>query len=199
MSPIHTTPGTSKRKPIGRESVGPQAGTAEGEDSQGEDYKAQQEGDDSPSRCVLGDSRISLSQESCGKHPYQEYDREDSRDHCDHDTSNRQSRRTATQPRIEPKQPEYSNEQPKRPICHIEHIDRSHICECTFMIKQGIDPLSPVGFDFPYYAVDETILSINSFKTRYMFTVDDDALTMIVDDKLSVVAVTRNRASEMRW
>lgn len=60
-----------------------------------------------------------------------------------------------------------------------------------FMMEHGIDPVSPVGFDFPMAAVDETILSHSPFEARYAFT-DDDTLALTVDDDLSVIDVTRN-------
>lgn len=65
-----------------------------------------------------------------------------------------------------------------------------------FMIEHGIDPVSPEGFDFPYTAVEETVLSSRPFEGRYTFTADDDTLSLTVDRDLSVVMVTRGEASE---
>lgn len=63
-----------------------------------------------------------------------------------------------------------------------------------FMIDHGIDPLAPRGFHLA--AIEETVLSIDPFEARFTFTADGDAITLTVDDALSVVDVTRTRASE---
>lgn len=66
----------------------------------------------------------------------------------------------------------------------------------AFMIEHHIDPVSPEGFDFPYAATDEAILSTDPFKARFTFTVNKDALTLTIEEDLSVVDATRHRASE---
>lgn len=65
-----------------------------------------------------------------------------------------------------------------------------------FMLECGIDPVSPEGFDFPYAAADETVLSHHPFEAQYTFTADGDAITLTVDGDLSVIDVTRDRATE---
>jgi hypothetical protein len=61
----------------------------------------------------------------------------------------------------------------------------------ALMIEHGIDPIAPEGI-FPYAAVDETMLSTEPFEARYTYTIDDDVLSLTVDDDLSVVDVTRS-------
>jgi ribosomal protein S27AE len=68
-----------------------------------------------------------------------------------------------------------------------------------FMIKHGIDPYSPEGFDFPMAAVDEMVLSKDPFEARYTFTADDDTLALTVDGDLSVIGVTRNPNPETNY
>jgi len=66
----------------------------------------------------------------------------------------------------------------------------------AFMIEHDIDPVSPEAFDFPYAAVEETILSTDPFEARFTFTADDDTLTLTVDGDLSVVDVARGQTAE---
>lgn len=65
----------------------------------------------------------------------------------------------------------------------------------AFQLDHGIDPLAPGDFH-PYAAVDETILSAEPFEARYTYTVDGDALTLTVDDDLSVVDIVRSPAAQ---
>lgn len=63
------------------------------------------------------------------------------------------------------------------------------------MIENGVDPVAPEG-NFPYAAVDETILSPDPFEARYTYTIDGDALTLTVNDNFPVVDVTRGQNGE---
>lgn len=63
-----------------------------------------------------------------------------------------------------------------------------------FMIDHGIDPLAVDGLHLS--ALEETVVTIDPFEARFEFTVEGDALTLAVDDDLSVTDVTRDDASE---
>ncbi|PSP88609.1 hypothetical protein BRC87_09485 [Halobacteriales archaeon QS_4_66_20] len=65
----------------------------------------------------------------------------------------------------------------------------------AFLIDNGVDPIAAEDFH-PYAAAKETILSDSPFEARYMFTVDEDTLTVTVDDDLSVVDITREETTE---
>lgn len=56
------------------------------------------------------------------------------------------------------------------------------------LIDHGIDPIAPGEFH-PYAAVEETIVSHRPFEARYAFSVDDETLTLTVDEHLSVVDI----------
>lgn len=64
----------------------------------------------------------------------------------------------------------------------------------AFLTTHGINPVMPssqsaIGVVTDY---DEEVVSIDPFEARFTFTIDGDALTLTVDDDLSVVDVTRN-------
>lgn len=61
----------------------------------------------------------------------------------------------------------------------------------AFMIDHGIDPIHPEGF---HLTASEEVLSVDPFEARFMFTADDESITLTVDNDLSVVDATRNRA-----
>lgn len=65
-----------------------------------------------------------------------------------------------------------------------------------FMADHDIDLLGPNGFHIA--ALEETVLSVDPFEARFTFTVDGDALTLTVDDDLSVVDATTHAASAPR-
>lgn len=58
-----------------------------------------------------------------------------------------------------------------------------------FMAEHGIDPVAPDHACFANF--DETIIATDPFEARYTFTANDDSLTLIVDDELSVVTASR--------
>lgn len=60
----------------------------------------------------------------------------------------------------------------------------------AFLIDHGIDPIRPSAVHLTGF--DETVLSDDPFRARFTFTADDEALSLTVDDDLSVVDVTRN-------
>lgn len=60
-----------------------------------------------------------------------------------------------------------------------------------FLIDHGIDPIAPGDFH-PYAAVDERILRDHPFEAQYTYTVDDDTITLTVDENLTVVSVTEH-------
>lgn len=64
----------------------------------------------------------------------------------------------------------------------------------AFMTERGIDPFASDAFHLR--ACEEKILSTNPLEAQYTFTADGDAITLIVDDDLSVVDATRHEASE---
>lgn len=63
-----------------------------------------------------------------------------------------------------------------------------------FLLASGINPVSP-GSQAAYYAAlmdyDEELLSMDPFKARFTFTLDDATLSLTVDDDLEVIDVTR--------
>lgn len=64
----------------------------------------------------------------------------------------------------------------------------------AFMIDHDIDPLVPRAFH--HSALDETVLSTDPFEGRFTFTADGDTLSLVVNEDLSVVDVTRTEAME---
>ena len=62
-----------------------------------------------------------------------------------------------------------------------------------FMVNHGIDPLAPGGFHLA--ALEETVHSTDPFEAQFTFTADGDALSLIMDQNLSVDDVTRHDAS----
>jgi len=64
----------------------------------------------------------------------------------------------------------------------------------AFMIDHGIDPVAPEGF-LPFAAVDEEVYSREPFEARYTFTADGETLTLVVDEALDVMEVTKDQAN----
>ena len=56
----------------------------------------------------------------------------------------------------------------------------------AFLIDNEVDPIAAGDFH-PYAAAKETILSHSPFEAQYIFTVEEDTLTVTVDEDLSVV------------
>jgi DNA-binding transcriptional ArsR family regulator len=65
----------------------------------------------------------------------------------------------------------------------------------AFMCGHGIDPVVPNAFHFA--SLDEEIVSSDPFEARFTFSADGEALSLTVDDELSVVRVSRNDTSEL--
>lgn len=70
----------------------------------------------------------------------------------------------------------------------------AHPQSMGFVIDHGIDPVAPEGV-LPFGAIDETILSHDPFEAQYTITLDDETLTITVDNDLSVVDTTRETVS----
>jgi hypothetical protein len=69
----------------------------------------------------------------------------------------------------------------------------------AFLTEHGGNPLIPETFEVAPGAVanyDEEVLSLEPFRAAFTFTIGDDALTLTIDDTVSVVDVTRDRDSE---
>ncbi|WP_137285454.1 winged helix-turn-helix domain-containing protein [Halorussus salinisoli] len=67
----------------------------------------------------------------------------------------------------------------------------------AFLVAQDINPVSPTPEDQRVWTdYDEDVLSVEPFEARFTFTIDDDALTLTVDDNLDVVDVTKGTTSE---
>lgn len=70
----------------------------------------------------------------------------------------------------------------------------SHTAMLDFITDHGLNPVAPEapeefwGYFTPY---EEDIASVEPFEARFTFTIDQDAITLTVDDDLSVVSVTR--------
>jgi hypothetical protein len=62
------------------------------------------------------------------------------------------------------------------------------------MLDHGIDPISPDAF---HLTAEETIHSTDPFEGSFTFSADADAITLTVNDSLSVIEVTRHDASEI--
>lgn len=70
----------------------------------------------------------------------------------------------------------------------------------AFLTTHGINPLAPqaIGRAFATIAdYEEEVLSTDPFKARFTITADGDALTLSVDEDLSVADVTRREVSEI--
>ncbi|MFB6253551.1 MAG: winged helix-turn-helix domain-containing protein [Halobacteriaceae archaeon] len=65
----------------------------------------------------------------------------------------------------------------------------SHTDVMAFMIEHGIDPIAPNAFHLA--TSEETILSTDPFKGRFSFSIEDDVLTLVVDDSRSVIKSIR--------
>lgn len=70
----------------------------------------------------------------------------------------------------------------------------------AFLTAHGIDPVVPSSQSAIGVVTDyaEQVVSVDPFEARFTFTVDEDALTLTVDDDLSVVDVTAHPADEPR-
>lgn len=69
----------------------------------------------------------------------------------------------------------------------------------SFLTENGINPFTPDTLDRALGSLanyEEEVLSTDPFKAKFTFTVDGEALLVIVDDGLSVVDVTRQSISE---
>lgn len=68
----------------------------------------------------------------------------------------------------------------------------------AFLTARGLNPIT-TDSELAVYAVtgsyDEEIISTDPFKARFTFTVDEDAITLTVDDDLTVVAVTKDESA----
>lgn len=62
-----------------------------------------------------------------------------------------------------------------------------------FMIAHGVDPLAPETFHIA--ALEETTVSEDPFELRVRFAVDGDALTLTVDEELTVQEATQKRVA----
>ena len=67
-----------------------------------------------------------------------------------------------------------------------------------FVTSHGINPLAPSSLDIWGAAIgdyEENVLSTDPFEARFTFSIDDDLLTLTVDEDLTVVDVTQSPAS----
>ncbi|MEF8812878.1 MAG: helix-turn-helix domain-containing protein [Halovenus sp.] len=63
-----------------------------------------------------------------------------------------------------------------------------------FLIANGLNPVSPsapTAHDAALMNYDEDLLSVDPFEARFTFSIDENSLTLTVDDDLQVVEVTR--------
>lgn len=68
----------------------------------------------------------------------------------------------------------------------------------AFLVAHEVNPLAPITEDKRIWMdYDEEVLSVEPFEARFTFTVDDDSLTLTVDDDLSVVDATRSTTSSV--
>jgi hypothetical protein len=68
----------------------------------------------------------------------------------------------------------------------------------AFVTSHGINPLAPSSLDIWGAAIgdyEENVLSTDPFEARFTFSIDDDLLTLTVDEDLTVVDVTQSPAS----
>jgi hypothetical protein len=71
----------------------------------------------------------------------------------------------------------------------------------SFLTDHGLDPIAPPREDIReidriHMNYDEEVCSVDPFEARFTFTAGDEALTLTVDDDLSVVDATRRASSE---
>jgi DNA-binding transcriptional ArsR family regulator/ribosomal protein L37E len=71
----------------------------------------------------------------------------------------------------------------------------THTEVMAFLLDHGVDPVAPEAFH-PYETVEETIVSTDPYSARYTFTVDDESITLTVDEDLSVIDITRDPVAE---
>lgn len=64
----------------------------------------------------------------------------------------------------------------------------------AFMLDHGIDPLVPRAFH--HSSLEEELISTDPFEARFTFSADGDTLSLTVNDDLSVVDVTKGRATD---
>lgn len=68
-----------------------------------------------------------------------------------------------------------------------------------FLSAHNISPISPESIIEMVHTLtpfDEEIISTDPFEARFAFTADDESLSLIVDEELSVIEVTRNKATD---
>lgn len=69
----------------------------------------------------------------------------------------------------------------------------------AFLTAHGINLVAPETVDRALKTLgnyDEEVVSTDPFEARFTFTADEDALTLTVDEELSVIDVTNHRATE---
>jgi len=71
----------------------------------------------------------------------------------------------------------------------------------SFLTDHGLDPIAPSregihGIDRTHMNYDEEVRSTDPFEGRFTFTANGEALTLAVDDDLSVVEATGRATSE---
>jgi hypothetical protein len=64
-----------------------------------------------------------------------------------------------------------------------------------FMIEHDIDPTSSEGYSFAVFDAEESVLSTDPLRVRISYSVDNDSLSVTVDEALSVVDVTRRNVT----
>lgn len=70
----------------------------------------------------------------------------------------------------------------------------AHLDLLGFLIAHGINPVSPTAptaHDAALMDYKEELRSVDPFGARFTFTIENDSLTLIVDDDLNVVEVTQ--------
>ena len=68
----------------------------------------------------------------------------------------------------------------------------------AFLIEHGMNPLYPQSATFgrTFIGHEEDVRSVDPLEVRFTFTVDDDAITLTVDDSLDVVDVQRRTGAD---
>jgi hypothetical protein len=70
-----------------------------------------------------------------------------------------------------------------------------HAAVMGFMIEHDIDPTSSEGYSFAVFDAEESVLSTDPLRVRISYSVDNDSLSVTVDEALSVVDVTRRNVT----
>lgn len=87
------------------------------------------------------------------------------------------------------------------PYARLSFISRGLLANTDFLNFITDHGLNPVDSDSPWHleallaTPTEDIRSIEPFEARFTFTIDDDSITLTVDNNLAVVEATRSRAS----